>query len=204
MKQRVNLYVTELQPTVIRASLQRVMSSFVLVGVLLLLSTVYLMLQTKGLSQQLAAQQQIMTAKTTELTNLQQALTQRQPDAALQQKLANLQQSNARKESLLNYLQQDLSTKTQGYAEVMAALAALDPTGLWLTHFSLGAEGNRFEGVTANPVLVPLWLKSLGQVSALQGQQFSEVAVTPTQHKGYLQFSVTSGEQSSVNKDAQP
>ncbi len=204
MKQRVNLYVTDLQPTVIRASLQRVMSSFVLVGVLLLLATGYLMLQTKGLSQQLAAQQQIMTAKTTELTNLQQALTQRQPDAALQQKLANLQQSNARKESLLNYLQQDLSTKTQGYAEVMAALAALDPTGLWLTHFSLGAEGNRFEGVTANPVLVPLWLKSLGQVPALQGQQFSEVAVTPTQHKGYLQFSVTSGEQSSVNKDAQP
>ena len=204
MKQRVNLYVTELQPTVIRASLQRVMSSFVLVGVLLLLATGYLMLQTKGLSQQLAAQQQTMTAKTTELTNLQQALTQRQPDAALQQKLANLQQSNARKESLLNYLQQDLSTKTQGYAEVMAALAALDPTGLWLTHFSLGAEGNRFEGVTANPVLVPLWLKSLGQVPALQGQQFSEVAVTPTQRKGYLQFSVTSGEQSSVNKDAQP
>ncbi len=204
MKQRVNLYVTDLQPTVIRASLQRVMSSFVLVGVLLLLATGYLMLQTKGLSQQLAAQQQTMAAKTTELTNLQQALTQRQPDAALQQKLANLQQSNARKESLLNYLQQDLSTKTQGYAEVMAALAALDPTGLWLTHFSLGAEGNRFEGVTANPVLVPLWLKSLGQVPALQGQQFSEVAVTPTQHKGYLQFSVTSGEQSSVNKDAQP
>lgn len=204
MKQRVNLYVTELQPTVIRASLQRVMSSFVLVGVLLLLATVYLMLQTKGLSKQLALQQQTMAAKTTELTNLQQALTQRQPDAALQQKLANLQQSNARKESLLNYLQQDFSTKTQGYAEVMAALAALDPTGLWLTHFSLGAEGNRFEGVTANPVLVPLWLKSLGQVPALQGQQFSEVAVTPTQHKGYLQFSVTSGEQSSVNKDAQP
>ncbi len=204
MKQRVNLYVTDLQPTVIRASLQRVMSSFVLVGVLLLLATGYLMLQTKGLSEQLAAQQQTMAAKTTELTNLQQALTQRQPDAALQQKLANLQQSNARKESLLNYLQQDLSTKTQGYAEVMAALAALDPTGLWLTHFSLGAEGNRFEGVTANPVLVPLWLKSLGQVPALQGQQFSEVAVTPTQRKGYLQFSVTSGEQSSVNKDAQP
>ena len=204
MKQRVNLYVTELQPTVIRASLQRVMTSFALVGVLLLLATVYLMLQTKGLSKQLALQQQTMAAKTTELTNLQQALTQRQPDAALQQKLANLQQSNARKESLLNYLQQDLSTKTQGYAEVMAALAALDPTGLWLTHFSLGAEGNRFEGVTANPVLVPLWLKSLGQVPALQGQQFSEVAVTPTQHKGYLQFSVTSGEQSSVNKDAQP
>lgn len=204
MKQRVNLYVTELQPTVIRASLQRVMTSFALVGVLLLLATVYLMLQTKGLSKQLALQQQTMAAKTTELTNLQQALTQRQPDAALQQKLANLQQSNARKESLLNYLQQDLSTKTQGYAEVMAALAALDPTGLWLTHFSLGAEGNRFEGVTANPVLVPLWLKSLGQVPALQGQQFSEVAVTPTQRKGYLQFSVTSGEQSSVNKDAQP
>ncbi len=204
MKQRVNLYVTDLQPTVLRASLQRVMTSFALVGVLLLLSTVYLMLQTKSLSQQLAAQQQTMAAKTTELTNLQQALTQRQPDAALQQKLANLQQSNARKESLLNYLQQDFSTKTQGYAEVMAALATLDPTGLWLTHFSLGAEGNRFEGVTANPVLVPLWLKSLGQVPALQGQQFSEVAVTPTQHKGYLQFSVTSGEQSSVNKDAQP
>lgn len=204
MKQRVNLYVTELQPTVLRASLQRVMTSFALVGVLLLLATVYLMLQTKGLSKQLALQQQTMAAKTTELTNLQQALTQRQPDAALQQKLANLQQSNARKESLLNYLQQDFSTKTQGYAEVMAALAALDPTGLWLTHFSLGAEGNRFEGVTANPVLVPLWLKSLGQVPALQGQQFSEVAVTPTQHKGYLQFSVTSGEQSSVNKDAQP
>lgn len=204
MKQRVNLYVTDLQPTVLRASLQRVMTSFALVGVLLLLATVYLMLQTKGLSQQLAAQQQTMAAKTTELTNLQQALTQRQPDAALQQKLANLQQSNARKESLLNYLQQDFSTKTQGYAEVMAALATLDPTGLWLTHFSLGAEGNRFEGVTANPVLVPLWLKSLGQVPALQGQQFSEVAVTPTQHKGYLQFSVTSGEQSSVNKDAQP
>lgn len=204
MKQRVNLYVSDLQPTVLRASLQRVMTSFALVGVLLLLATVYLMLQTKGLSKQLALQQQTMAAKTTELTNLQQALTQRQPDAVLQQKLANLQQSNARKESLLNYLQQDFSTKTQGYAEVMAALTMLDPTGLWLTHFSLGAEGNRFEGVTANPVLVPLWLKSLGQVPTLQGQQFSEVAVTPTQHKGYLQFSVTSGEQSSVNKDAQP
>ncbi len=204
MKQRVNLYVTDLQPLVIRASLPRVLASVAIVGFSLLLSVVYLMLHTHGLQQQLTVQQQVIAAKTTELTNLQQALSQRQPDAALQQKLANLQQSNARKESLLNYLQQDLSTKAQGYAEVMAALAALDPTGLWLTHFSLGAEGNRFEGVTANPVLVPLWLKSLGQVPALQGQQFSEVAVTPTQQKGYLQFSVTSGEQSSSNKDAQP
>jgi Tfp pilus assembly protein PilN len=154
-------------------------------------TSVYLTYQRTLLQKQLTQQQSLLQAHTETLSNLQLALSQRQPDAQLQQQLALLQQSNARKQQLLNYLQQEMTTKTQGYATVMEGLAKLDPKGLWLTEFSIGADQNLLQGVTSNPALVPLWLQSLGQIPALQGQQFSEIELTPSERKPYLLFSVT-------------
>jgi len=199
MKQRVNLYQTTLKPLQQRASLARVLVSFTALLLLMITAGVHLSYQQMQLQKQLTQQQSLLQAHTETLSNLQLALSQRQPDAQLQQQLVMLEQSNARKQQLLNYLQHEMTTQTQGYASVMEGFAKLDPKGLWLTSFSLGAEHNQLQGVSVNPALVPLWLQSLGQIPALQGQQFSDIELTPSERKPYLLFSVTK-----QTKDAKP
>lgn len=190
MKQRVNLYQTALKPLQQRATLMRVLWSFGILFGLLVASAVQLSYQQHQQQQQLAQQQHLLQAHTETLSNLQLALSQRQPDAQLQQQLAMLEQSNTRKQQLLNYLQHEMTTQTQGYALVLEGLAKLDPKGLWLTAFSIGAEQNQLQGVAESPALVPLWLQSLGQIPAFQGQQFTDIELTPSERKPYLLFSV--------------
>lgn len=191
MKQRVNLYVEALKPVIVRVSLPRVVAATLTVAVLGSSLLAVMQFKNNALAQQIQLQQQAMARQTTDLTTLQQALNQRKPDQQLQDRLQVLQQSNERKQRLLSYLQQDLQQHTMGYADVMAALAALDPTGLWLTDFSFGRDEYRFQGMTSNASLVPMWLKSLGQVPHLQGQQFSDVQISTSTQPGYLYFVVT-------------
>lgn len=191
MKQRVNLYQQALRPLQQRATLSRVLLSAALIVVSILLVGGYLRYKQQELQSNLTKQQQLLQSHTETLSTLQLTLTQRQPDAQLQQQLTLLEQSNVRKLQLLNYLQQEMTTKPQGYATLMDGLAQLDPRGLWLTEFSVGVDKNQWQGVTNSPALVPLWLQSLKQIPTLQGQQFSDVELTPSERSPYLLFSVT-------------
>lgn len=182
MKLRVNLYQADLQPRFDKMTLSQLGRAAMLVSVLLLLAAglTYQQLSAVRTEQQLVQQQQ--QQKMQELEIYQQTLSNRQPSAQLQQQATLLQQSIAQKQQLLSYLQQESSKAPPRYAGVMQHLDAIDPTGLWLTGFSLGTI-QRFDGIATAGELLPEWLKALGAAPGLQGLHFSSVKMEPV-HAG--------------------
>lgn len=178
MKLRVNLYQADLQPRFDKMTLSQLGRAAMLVSVLLLLAAglTYQQLSAVRTEQQLVQQQQ--QQKMQELEIYQQTLSNRQPSAQLQQQATLLQQSIAQKQQLLSYLQQESSKAPPRYAGVMQHLDAIDPTGLWLTGFSLGTI-QRFDGIATAGELLPEWLKALGAAPGLQGLHFSSVKMEP-------------------------
>jgi uncharacterized protein YpmS len=90
MKLSVNLYQAQLRPQPQHYRLSSLLRLAALMLLLVLVAQLVLQWQSNQLQRQLAQQQQLVGAKTTELENLQQALANLQPDLSLQQNLQQL------------------------------------------------------------------------------------------------------------------
>jgi Tfp pilus assembly protein PilN len=178
MKLRVNLYQSTLQPVKVPAGLLLLLR--VLLGLTMLLALLWSLLQwqLQQQQQQLALQQQEQQSSLQQLEILQQTLVQRQPSVELTRQAQQIQQSIQQKQQLLAYLRQQNNGQAPAYAAVMAHLAAIDPTGLWLTRFSLGSS-LQFQGVVRDSQQLPLWLQALGQQPQLQGLTLATVRLNP-------------------------
>lgn len=181
MKRRVNLYQTVLQPVQEKAGLALLLRMLLLVLLLLAGIWSWLQWQQQQQQQQLALLQQEQQSSLQQLEVLQQTLAQRQPSAELRRQAEQLQRSISQKQQLLAYLQQQNNGQAPTYAAVMAHLAQIDPTGLWLTGFSLG-EHLYFHGVVRQSQLLPRWMQALGQHPQLQGLTLATVRLTPLQN----------------------
>lgn len=192
MKLSVNLYQPQLQPQPQHYRLSSLLRLAALMLVLVLIAQLVLQWQTNQLQRQLAQQQQLVSAKTTELENLQQALANQQPDPGLQQSLQQLGQSNNQKQQLLQMLEHTANEPRPQFFLVMRDLAAADRSGFWLTQFRLGAQEIRFHGVTRDAAQLPGWLQQLGQNPYLRQRSFAQIKLEPAS-EAFLQFEVSSG-----------
>ncbi len=192
MKLSVNLYQAQLKPQPQHYRLSSLLRLAALILVLVLLVQLALQWQTSRLQRQLAQQQQLVGAKTTELENLQPALANRQPDPSLQQSLKQLSLVNNQKQQLLQMLEHTANEPRPQFFLVMRDLAAADRRGFWLTQFRLGAQEIRFRGVTSDAGQLPLWLQQLGQTPYLRQRSFAQVRLEPASET-FLQFEVSSG-----------
>lgn len=192
MKLSVNLYQPQLQPQPQHYRLSSLLRLAALMLVLVLIAQLVLQWQTTQLQRQLARQQQLVGAKTTELENLQQALANQQPDPSLQQSLQQLSQLNNQKQQLLQMLEHTANEPRPQFFLVMRDLAAADKSGFWLTQFRLGAHEIRFYGVTRDAAQLPGWLQQLGQNPYLRQRSFAQIKLEPASG-AFLQFEVSSG-----------
>lgn len=202
MKQRINLYQPGLQPQpqhYALAGLLRAVGGCVLIMVT---GIAVLQYQLQQQQQQLSTITSAVDLKTTELGNLQQALDNRQPEQALQLQASQLSEDIAQKQHLLQYLTADQQASRPRFAAVLQHLSAEDLPQFWLNSFRFGQRGIRFQGVTGDAALVPVWLQQLGQSPYFSGQQFSSVALQPLTAP-YLQFEVSSL-QSTVQPERAP
>lgn len=191
MKQRINLYQPSLQPVQHRYALAGLVRSCVIIVVLFALGVGGLQFQLQQQQRQLASMNQAVQQKTEELTNLQQALDNRQPDQSLVLQVEQLNTEISQKQQLLQYLTTDQQASRPAFAAVMQQLSAQDLPQFWLRSFRLGKQGIEFDGVTRDAALVPRWLQQLGQSAYFSGQHFSSVGLQPLQ-QDYLQFHVSS------------
>lgn len=196
MKTSVNLYQPCLMPQPQHYRLSSLLRLFGFMALLLAVLQLFLQWQNRQVQLQQEQQQHLISAKTTELDNLQQALANQQPDLVLQQSLQQLSTFNQQRQQLLHLLQHSSDEARPAFSQVMLDLAQADRSGFWLTQFRLGAAQVSFHGMTRDASLLPSWLQQLGQNAYLRQRSFAQVSLMPA-GDGYLAFEINSqsGEQ---------
>lgn len=114
-----------------------------------------------------------------ESTALSAEVAGRRKSADLEQQLQQLEAQAGAREQLAISLARDAGGPSGGFSEYMRAFARQTMSGVWLTGFSIGADGVELtiSGRALNPDLVPTYIGRLNKEPLLQGRQFAQFAV---------------------------
>ena len=192
MKLRVNLYVKALQPVKENISLNRLVGTVLALSGLLLAVGLILNAQTAGKKAELKLVQQQLATQQQQVTELNQKIGNRQPAPALVKQHAELSQTIEQKQKLLRFVQGEQRKVSVKYAPVFVYLAEIDPSGFWLSSFSLNASSSQFSGYVTAPELLPQWLSKLSSTAFFKGHTFSQFEIKQQDDSEALVFKVTS------------
>jgi len=86
--------------------------------------------------------------------------------------------------------------RTEGYSELLRALARRSMEGVWLTRIEFAEASGELSlsGRAARAELVPPYLERLRGEQVLRGQAFSKLEVTHPAKMPYVEFTLSSGE----------
>lgn len=173
MKNRLNLYLLDMQPRQELLTLNKCL----LLGLLLLVIVLLLRLQQHWqlthLQQQQQGLEQTLAEKTTLVTAMQQQLHNRIEDPKLVKKVNQLQQELRVKQQLLGEVQGREKLKTQGFAALMLDLARSASPQLWLREIAVDRHNIKFAGQANHSESLPKWLEALGNTEYFQGREFA-------------------------------
>lgn len=121
-----------------------------------------------------------------ESSALASEIERRQRSAELEQQLQQLEALAAAREQVAASLAQDAGGPAGGFSEYMRAFARQSLSGVWLTGFSIGADGGEMTitGRALNPDLVPAYIALLHREPLLQGRKFAQFAVRQPTDEG--------------------
>jgi Tfp pilus assembly protein PilN len=126
---------------------------------------------------------------------------------ALAERRKTLEDTLAKQSEVLEALQASFG-RSDGYSEVLLALARVSVEGVWLTKVQFGDVGGELSvaGRASRPELVPVYLERLRRDRALRTQGFTQVElVRPPAAKGapapgYVEFMLSSTAEASRSK----
>lgn len=103
----------------------------------------------------------------------------RVPDPALERELESLRGQLAMRGEILAVLRKGMGAEAVSFAEYLRALARQSGGGLWLTGFSVRADGSGMEirGRMLEASALPDYIRRLGGEKAFQGQSFATLRV---------------------------
>lgn len=107
-------------------------------------------------------------------------LASRRPDAKLELDLAAMKELLGVRQGILSTLGQGTAPVSVRHADYLRGLARQTVSGLWITGFSVGAEGGRMEirGRTLDPALLPEYIRRLNVEPAFRGHRFAALNVS--------------------------
>lgn len=111
-----------------------------------------------------------------QITALGQKMANRKPDPRLEQEVATRRFLLATRGEVLTLLRKSIGEEAgPPFADYLRGLARQTLPGLWLTAFSLEAQGGGMEirGRTINPALLPEYIRRLNNEPAFQGRAFA-------------------------------
>lgn len=174
MKQQINLYQARYRPRS-----QAFPASFMLVvlavlGVAMLLTYTFASQRIAGVEEQLevvARQESVAIERLQEIGPLINAVT---GETNWAEQLEDSLRMLAERQAMLNLMQGSAFGDTEGFSRHLQALARQDVDGVWLTHISLSALGDktRLEGRAIRPELIPLYVQDLTAQAAFAAQRF--------------------------------
>ena len=191
MSQQVNLLIDELRPKRELLTAAQALVGAAMFALLLVAYSVYGLVavsrvdeQRQGLAKQLATLADA-NAKVRASINVVE-------DPKLALHVADLRSQLASRTVLVAALSGTTNGRSAGFAKHFDELAAHVQAGLWLTDIELSGGGGhiRLAGMTLDPVLVPRFLKELGQGEQFVGHRFDTFELAAGDG-GALHFTIT-------------
>ncbi len=199
MHQQINLYQSGF-----RAVHQIFGATTLLIGsgVIMLAMLVTYVLALHKLSS-IASELQIVsnqeTAAIERLQNLRPAIAAVSGVKSWSERLDDATHSLREKELVLSLVRGSTLGNTQGFSRYLISLSRQDTDGLWLTHISLSALGDktRLEGQALRAELVPAYLQSLAAEPPFAEQRFHQFQIDGPEEPtgGIVTFSMSSDAQ---------
>ncbi len=145
-----------------------------------------------------------LQAAQTELTDLNQRMSDTKPDARLQAEVQFAQTTLTQRQAALELLRGGGLGNEAGHAAALNAFARQSINGLWLTGVVLDHQQVALRGRALNPDLIPGYVARLNKEAALQGRSFRALdierpvhaadaaASMPERRAAYVEFSLVS------------
>lgn len=192
MTQQVNLYTAELRPEKKRMQAGMALGLTALVILVLLVANGVLRYQAYQLKAHTASLSQQHRQLEQEVTQLSDAVQARQPDTGIQDALVRITDAIARRQRLLNRVEDLAPDRGAGFSLQMAALARQIPDNVWLTGIHLNAMKSQvaINGRATSGALVPDYLANLGSEPAFSGRTFGAFRLSRPDEGHWIEFHV--------------
>ena len=200
--QRVNLYTDDLRPRQekMQAGVAMTVLAFALVAIAV--AAVVVRYQEAGLQAESRALQQQIEQLERSVAQLTNEVEDRQPDPDVKAALDRVTATLARRQKLLDRVENLIATETTGFSSPLSALARQVPQGLWLTSIRLDARdgGVGLVGKAQSGRLVPVYLEKLGDEPAFTGKTFGSFRLDRGEDKRWVEFHVATDADAEVAK----
>ena len=190
MKQRINLYLSELRPVKDPLSLNNIALSWVIVLVVCIGYMSILMYVNNDLTKELTKVKSKLAQQTAQVNELQAALAVKQDKTFLSQQLNKLKKEYQHKEMMLKYISEKNNENNISYADVMSDLAQFHHSDVWLTQFQFINHEIELKGLTQSPSKLPYWFDGLKQSPFFSGKSFSVLEFTHVDEQSQVKFRV--------------
>ncbi|PAJ75984.1 hypothetical protein CJF42_01730 [Pseudoalteromonas sp. NBT06-2] len=190
MKQRINLYLSELRPVKDPLNLNNIALSWIMVLVACLGYMSILIYVNKSLNQDLIKVKRQLTQYTEKVNELQTALAVKQDKSFLSQQLNRLKKEYQHKEQMLEYISNRNDGNKINYADVMSDLAQFHHSDIWLTEFLFVNHEVELKGLTLSPSKLPYWFDGLKKSAFFSGKSFSVLEFKNIDDQEQVEFRV--------------
>ena len=192
-KYSINLLQADLLPAKALWTLNRVVTLWIITLVIML----GLIFITQWQVNNLAAEFKVINAQnisqTSQLKNLELAISKNRQDTALLAQLSTIKLVIANKEHLHKQLTDPTKTYSAGFSSAMAELAALHNKNISLQRVNIGNGNMTFSGIARTPDAVPNWLSGFESSTFLSGKRFINFSLIENEQK-LTEFVVSSAQ----------
>ncbi len=163
------------------------------VAIALMTIYAYGLWQVRGLENEALQLEGRERAYSTQLARLDPASSTAQRREA-EQELERLTATLLTQQRLIDVLEKKPLGSTDGFSDVLAALARQRSRGLWLTAITINRVSDAIElvGESVSPGLLPAYLLQLGEEEALAGYRFDDFEIERSSDTGRITFRVSS------------
>ncbi len=190
--QQVDLYTDELRPRKEKLLAGTALSVLLLALAVIVVAAGVTRYQESRLQAETAALQQQNEQLQRSVEQLTDEVAARQPDPEVEAALERVTATLARRQQLLDRVENLIASETTGFSSPLSALARQVPQGLWLTYIRLDALHGEvgLAGKAQSGRLVPVYLEKLGDEPAFIGKTFGSFRLDREEDGRLIEFRV--------------
>jgi hypothetical protein len=206
--QYINLLNPALQKRSDALSARVLFSTGIAAAIVVALAAAWAQYNARDLERQANDGEAVLKRERDNLVAVAKAATERKPSTNLVDELARAEAKLKVHGDLIRLVESGALGKTEGFSDQLLAFARLSTNGLWLTGFSINADGSETEidGKALSPELLPAYIRRLNSERVFQGRRFSMLDVNRVQEETRppLAPSVEAGSASSASAQRLP
>jgi hypothetical protein len=185
LSQYINLFNPALQKRGDALSARVLLSAMGAAVFVMALAAIWAQYRAGDLSRQARDGDALVKQQRDKLVSLAKGAAERKPDASLAAELARTEAMLRTRGDLIRLVESGAIGKTDGFSEQLRAFARQTMNGLWLTGFSINADGSEMEidGKALDAELLPAYIRRLNSERVFHGRSFAMLNVNRVQEE---------------------